>query len=101
MTDISKAVDGLLYSSESDYPLTPFTWKETGPVSPEMLLKAANLPPGTAVTNVDFDAFFAPMLRLREGASARLNSAWADQTLWTEPCSWWRTDRKTCKKVVL
>jgi hypothetical protein len=69
MTDITQAVDGLLYSSESDYPLTPFTWKETGPVTPEMLLKAANLPPGTAVTKVDFDAFFAPMLRLHDGAS--------------------------------
>jgi nuclease A inhibitor-like protein len=69
MVLITKAVDGLLYSSESDYPLTPFTLKETGPVTPETLLKAANLPPETPVTKVDFDAFFAPMLRLREGAS--------------------------------
>src|SRR5262249_12801111 len=52
-----------------DYPLAPFTWKEIGPVSPEMLLKAASLPPETPVTKVEFDAFFAPMLRLREGAS--------------------------------
>src|SRR5439155_12354505 len=65
----TKAVAGLHYSSESDYPLTPFTWKETGPVSPQMLVKAANLSPETPVTKVDFDAFFAPMLRLREGAS--------------------------------
>ena len=69
MALISKAVDGLLYSSESDYPLAPFTWKETGPVSPQMLLKAANLPPETQVAKVDFDTFFAPMLRQREGAS--------------------------------
>ncbi len=69
MNLISQASAGLLFSSESDYPLTPFTWSGQTPLSPDALVKFAGLPSSTAVAQEDFDAFFAPMLKLHEGAS--------------------------------
>lgn len=69
MALISKAADGLLFSSESDYPLTPLAWTDPAPVSPQSLCKLAGLPDDTPVAQVEADAFFAPMLRLREGAT--------------------------------
>ena len=69
MTLIAQAADRLLFSSESDYPLAPFTWTDPAPFTPDALRKVAGLPPAAPVTRVDFDAFFAPVLRLHEGAS--------------------------------
>lgn len=69
MSLIAQASAGLLFSSESDYPLDPFTWSGQTPFSPDALVKFAGLPPSTAVAKEDFDAFFAPMLKLHEGAS--------------------------------
>ena len=69
MTLIAQAADGLLFSSEADYPLKPFTWTDPVPFSPDALPKLAGLPPSVPVAKEDFDAFFAPMLRLHEGAS--------------------------------
>ena len=62
MTRISKAANGLLFSSEADYPLEPFTWTDTTPFSPEALYKLTTLPASTPVTKEDIDDFFAPML---------------------------------------
>jgi hypothetical protein len=64
MTRIAKAADGLLFSSEADYPLEPFTWTDPAPFSPEALYKLANLPESTPVARVEPKEFFAPMLYL-------------------------------------
>ncbi len=69
MALITNAVDGLIFSSESDYPLKPFVWTDPAPLSPQGLCKLAGLPDDTPITQVDVDAFFAPMLRLHPGAS--------------------------------
>ena len=34
MTRLGKAADGLLFSSEADYPLKPFVWADSVPFSP-------------------------------------------------------------------
>ena len=62
MSRIAKAADGLLFSSEADYPLEPFAWNETTPFSPETLYKLTTLPLEAPVTKEDIDDFFAPML---------------------------------------
>jgi hypothetical protein len=69
MAQITGAADGLFYSSESDYPLQPFVWKTADTLSPVTVLKQAGLPPETPVAQVEVESFFAPMLRVREGAS--------------------------------
>lgn len=61
---IAKAAKGLLYSSESDYPLEPFVWKDSVPFSPAALYTLTTLPASAPVTPMGFDEFFAPMLTL-------------------------------------
>ena len=67
MPRIAKATDGLLFSSEADYPLEPFVWTDTAPFSPDALYKLTTLPPSTPVTKEDVDDFFAPMLHPASG----------------------------------
>jgi nuclease A inhibitor-like protein len=62
MTRVAKAADGLLFSSEADYPLEPFVWTDPASFSPDALYKLTSLPPTTPVTKEDIDDFFAPML---------------------------------------
>jgi Nuclease A inhibitor-like protein len=64
MTRLAKAVDGLLFSSEADYPLEPFVWTDAVPFSPDALYKLTTLPLSTPVTQEDINDFFAPMLDL-------------------------------------
>ncbi len=64
MTRIAKAADGLLFSSEADYPLEPFEWTDPAPFSPDTLYKLTKLPAATPVTQVEPKDFFAPMLYL-------------------------------------
>lgn len=66
---ITKAAEGLLFSSESDYPLTPFVWADPAPLTPPGLRRLAGLPEDAPVAQVEVDAFLAPMLHAREGAS--------------------------------
>jgi hypothetical protein len=61
---IAKAAHGLLFSSEADYPLEPFVWKDGVPFTPAALYMLTALPASTLVTQVDFNEFFAPMLDL-------------------------------------
>jgi hypothetical protein len=70
MTQLAKAAEGLLFSSESDYPLTPFSLRGPAPFTPDALYELTSLPKSAPITRVDFDAFFAPMLSLSSGASA-------------------------------
>jgi hypothetical protein len=69
MTRITKAANGLFFSSEADYPLEPFVWTDTTPFSSEALYKLTTLPPTTPVTKEDIDDFFAPMLNPASGDS--------------------------------
>jgi len=64
MTRLAKATDGLLFSSEADYPLEPFVWTDAAPFSPDALYKLTTLPPSTPVAREDINDFFAPMLHL-------------------------------------
>jgi hypothetical protein len=70
MTRIAKATDGLLFSSEADYPLEPFVWTDSAPFSPDALYKLTTLPPSAPVTKEDVDDFFAPMLDPASGDTA-------------------------------
>jgi hypothetical protein len=69
MTRIAKAADGLLFSSEADYPLEPFVWTDAAPFSPDALYKLTALPQSTPVAKEDINDFFAPMLYLPPGAT--------------------------------
>src|SRR4051812_7576452 len=70
MTRVAKAADGLLFSSEADYPLEPFVWTDSAPFSPDALYKLTTLPPATPVTKEEIKDFFAPMLHLPPDATA-------------------------------
>jgi Nuclease A inhibitor-like protein len=61
---LAKAADGLLFSSESDYPLEPFVWEGATPFSPSLLYQLTTLPDSVEVSMDDLDRFFAPMLFL-------------------------------------
>ncbi len=61
---LSKAVEGLLFSSESDYPLELFVWDDSTPFSPSLLYQLTALPDSVEVATDDLDRFFAPMLSL-------------------------------------
>jgi hypothetical protein len=67
MARIAKAANGLMVSSEADYPLEPFTWTDSAPFAPEALYKLTSLPASAPVAKEDVDEFFAPMLDRRTG----------------------------------
>ncbi|HEU5014908.1 MAG TPA: nuclease A inhibitor family protein [Roseiflexaceae bacterium] len=69
MARLAKATDGLLFSSEADYPLEPFTWTESEPFSPDELYKLTSLPPSTPVAKESIGDFFAPALSLGDEPS--------------------------------
>jgi len=64
MTRIANAAEGLVYSSEADYPMEPFVWTDPSPFSPDALYKLTKLPQSTPVTQQELREFFAPMLYL-------------------------------------
>jgi O-acetyl-ADP-ribose deacetylase (regulator of RNase III) len=61
LTAITAAAEGLLVMSESDHPLTPFTWPGPGPLTPATLLAHLGLPPDTPAETRSLDAFLGPM----------------------------------------
>ncbi len=58
--ELAAAADGLLVTSETDAPLTPYTWPGADLPAPEELLLALGLPPDTLVTTLSVADFFAP-----------------------------------------
>ena len=74
MAQLNQAAAGLLFPSESDYPLVPFVWSRqevgapasadpaTPPLPPEALLGFKGYPPNTPVQVTTPDAFFAPVV---------------------------------------
>lgn len=54
---LKQASEGLLWTSESDYPLEPFLWEGEN-LSTDQLLQKIGCPLDTPVTVVSFDRFF-------------------------------------------
>jgi hypothetical protein len=59
-------IDGLLYPSESDFPLTPVAWSGVA-LEPASLASAAQLDPAASVESRDFGLWFDRLTEIREG----------------------------------
>jgi hypothetical protein len=56
---LEQAIDGLLYTSESDEPFEVVRWTGDGkPLDARKLLELASYPPGAQVTTISLDDFF-------------------------------------------
>jgi hypothetical protein len=53
---LNKAVEGLLYISETESPLEPFLWE--GDLSPDRLRKEAGVAKGTSIEEAPLESFF-------------------------------------------
>jgi hypothetical protein len=62
---LDEAARGLLFPSESDYPLTPVRWRDEEP-SPDALREEMDVPVGTPVQVESLEDFFAPVLAAPE-----------------------------------
>jgi hypothetical protein len=51
----------LLFPSESEYPLEPFTWK-SATLTPETILTRSQKPSDTAIESITLEDFFAPVV---------------------------------------
>lgn len=62
ITDLlSQLSKDLLFPSESDYPLEPFTW-ESATLTPETILARSLQPSDTAIEATTLEDFFAPVV---------------------------------------
>jgi hypothetical protein len=69
LTALGAAAAGLLFPSESDYPLTPYRWvgaEDTEP-SPEALIKAEGRPADTRVETRAVQDLFDPLIQEKDG----------------------------------
>nr|WP_285965167.1 nuclease A inhibitor family protein [Oscillatoria laete-virens] len=55
---LQRETEGLVWMSESDYPLEPFVWDEAD-LNPEKILTRTNHAPDDPLEEKDVDAFFA------------------------------------------
>jgi hypothetical protein len=69
LTALGEAASGLLFPSESDYPLTPYRWVGDGDTepTPEALLQAEGRPADTHVETRTVEELFGPLIEAREG----------------------------------
>ena len=51
----------LLFPSESDFPLEPFTW-ESATITPEIILTRSKKPADTTIESINLEDFFAPVM---------------------------------------
>ncbi len=58
---LAKASAGLLFQSESDYPLTAWSWPAGTPFTPVALLAQHDLPAETPITTLTLAEFFRPL----------------------------------------
>ena len=58
---LSQLADGLLFPSESEFPLEPFTW-ESATIFPRTILTRSQKPADTAIESVALEDFFAPVV---------------------------------------
>jgi hypothetical protein len=65
---LAELSSGLLYMSESDYPLDVVSWPhERGYLSPERVLRITGHPRDTAIEETTLDDFFRPAVEERDG----------------------------------
>lgn len=57
---ITKLSKDLLFPSESEYPLEPFTWESTS-LTPETILERSQKPADSAIESITLEEFFAPV----------------------------------------
>lgn len=57
---LKKASDGLLWTSEADYPFEVFTWDNADTFTPALLLERAGYPRDAPVKVLTLDEFFTP-----------------------------------------
>jgi Nuclease A inhibitor-like protein len=62
---LKQASQGMLYTSESDYPFDVFSWK-THTLTPEQVLVETKHPENTPVQAWSLDKFFAPTLEEKD-----------------------------------
>jgi hypothetical protein len=58
---LSQLSKDLLFPSESEYPLEPFTWESTT-LTPETILTRSLQPSDTAIESITLEDFFAPVV---------------------------------------
>ena len=58
---LSQLADGLLFPSESEYPLEPFVWESTT-LSSENILERSLQPSDTTIEAIALEDFFAPVV---------------------------------------
>jgi hypothetical protein len=63
---LQEATDGLLWMSESDYLFEVVYWQARSSITPQELLKLTNHSSDTAITTVNFDAFFENVTQPQE-----------------------------------
>ncbi len=63
---LEQAIDGLLFPSESDAPLTVFVWPADARFSPQALLAHLGCEETTPIATTDLDHFFEPVTTPRE-----------------------------------
>ncbi len=66
---LDEAARGLLFPSESDYPLTPLRWRDEEP-SPDALREELDVAVGTPVREASLEELFAPVLASPEEGGA-------------------------------
>ena len=67
---LKKAAQGLAYTSETDEPLHPFTWKDDGgPLTGAKVLQLGHSDPDAKVEEIPLDDFFATQTAGYEGQS--------------------------------
>ncbi len=64
---LSQLADGLLFPSESEYPLEPFVWESTT-LSSENILERSLQPSDTTIEAIALEDFFAPVVVYIVGA---------------------------------
>jgi len=58
---LSQLSKDLLFPSESEYPLEPFTW-ESATLTPETILERSHKPADTTIESITLEDFFAPVV---------------------------------------
>jgi len=63
---ISKACEGLTYTSETDAPMTLFCGQSADEITSEIILQQAGHDPNTPAEEVAFDAFFERLTEIKD-----------------------------------
>ncbi|BCM92590.1 hypothetical protein IAD21_04472 [Abditibacteriota bacterium] len=68
LQQLQQTTEGLLFPSESDYPVVPFEWPDDAPApsSPAAFLAAKGYAADTPIQQLDFDTFFSFKIQDRE-----------------------------------